>query len=115
MKIFFYKSILIFFLFIVAFHFTFGIASKNIKSEQDKYDLAASFQNTIEEILYEKTKIAFKEFSKDSNKNQNVFVIAGGVASNKGIRKKLIQLGLERSKIFNWNISSNQLLKILKN
>ena len=70
-------------------------ASKNIKSEQDKYDLAASFQNTIEEILYEKTKIAFKEFSKDSNKNQKVFVIAGGVASNKGIRKKLIQLSKE--------------------
>ncbi len=37
---------------------------KNINSEQAKYDLAASFQKTIEEILYIKSKIAFKEFSK---------------------------------------------------
>ena len=38
--------------------------SKTIKTDQDKFDLAASFQNTIEEILYKKTKIAFKEFEK---------------------------------------------------
>ena len=38
--------------------------TKNIKSEQEKFDLAASFQKTIEEILYIKTKIAFKEFLK---------------------------------------------------
>ena len=29
--------------------------SKNIKSEQNKFDLAASFQKTVEEILYKKT------------------------------------------------------------
>ena len=38
--------------------------SKQIKTDQEKYDLAASFQRTIEEILYKKTKIAFKEFKK---------------------------------------------------
>ena len=38
--------------------------TKNIKTEQEKFDLAASFQKTIEEILYKKTKIAFKEFEK---------------------------------------------------
>ena len=68
--------------------------TKNINSEQEKYDLAASFQKTIEEILYIKSKIAFKEFLKNSISKKS-FVIAGGVAANKGIRKKLIQLSNE--------------------
>jgi len=68
--------------------------TKNINSEQEKYDLAASFQKTIEEILYIKSKIAFKEFLKNSI-GKKYFVIAGGVAANKGIRKKLIQLSNE--------------------
>ena len=33
--------------------------SKKIKTEQDKFDLAASFQKTIIEILHKKTKTAF--------------------------------------------------------
>ena len=33
--------------------------SKTLKNKKDKYDLAASFQKTIDEILYKKTKIAF--------------------------------------------------------
>ena len=68
--------------------------TKKINSEQEKYDLAASFQKTIEEILYIKSKIAFKEFLKNSI-GKKYFVIAGGVAANKGIRKKLIQLSNE--------------------
>ena len=69
--------------------------TKNIKNEQEKFDLAASFQKTIEEILYEKTKIAFKEYLK-KNKEKN-FVVAGGVAANKGIRNKLINLSKEKN------------------
>ena len=69
--------------------------TKNIKSDQEKYDLAASFQKTIEEILYIKSKIAFKEFSKNNSIKEKAFVVAGGVASNKGIRKKLIQVSDE--------------------
>ena len=45
------------------------LASKNIKSKQDKYDLAASFQKTINEIL--KVKCAKKRskcFQKDTKK-----------------------------------------------
>ncbi len=68
--------------------------TKNINSEQEKYDLAASFQKTIEEILYIKSKIAFKEFLKKSYK-EKTFVVAGGVAANKGIRKKLIEVSNE--------------------
>ena len=40
--------------------------SKNIKTEQEKFDLAASFQKTIEEILFKKTKIAFEQFEKQN-------------------------------------------------
>ena len=69
--------------------------SKGIKSDQEKYNLAASFQKTIEEILCKKSKVAFKEFKKSSNSKKNTFVIAGGVASNKNIRQKLIDLSLE--------------------
>ena len=66
--------------------------SKKIKTEQEKYDLAASFQKTIEDILYKKTKIAFEEFEKQKNLNEKIFVVAGGVAANKKIRSMLINL-----------------------
>ena len=66
--------------------------SKDLKSTQDKYDLAASFQKTIEEILYKKTKIAFTEFEKINKLNEKIFVVAGGVAANKRIRSMLINL-----------------------
>jgi len=66
--------------------------SKQIKTDQEKYDLAASFQRTIEEILYKKSKIAFEEFRKINKTNKNKFVVAGGVAANKKIRGVLINL-----------------------
>ena len=67
--------------------------AKTIQTEQDRFDLAASFQKTIEEILKKKTKIAFQEFKKRNHKNKiNHFVIAGGVAANKEIRDMLINL-----------------------
>ena len=66
--------------------------TKNFKTEQEKFDLAASFQKTIEDILIVKTQIAIDEFKKLNFKNDSSFIIAGGVAANKGIRNKLIQL-----------------------
>lgn len=66
--------------------------SKQIKTEQEKYDLAASFQKTIEEILYKKSKIAFEEFKKMNTTIKNKFVVAGGVAANKRIREVLTNL-----------------------
>tara|TARA_B110001452_G_scaffold159244_1_gene132483 strand:+ start:1480 stop:2553 length:1074 start_codon:yes stop_codon:yes gene_type:complete len=66
--------------------------TKNIKTDQEKYDLAASFQKTVEEILYKKTKIAFSEFEKLNNLKQKIFVVAGGVAANKKIRSMLNNL-----------------------
>ena len=66
--------------------------SKNLKKDQDRYDLAASFQKTIEEILNKKTKIAFTEYEKINKKKLDKFVIAGGVAANKKIREMLITI-----------------------
>ena len=66
--------------------------SKTIKTDQEKFDLAASFQKTIEKILYKKTKNAFKEFEKQNMVKEKKFVIAGGVAANKNIRSMLKKL-----------------------
>ena len=71
--------------------------SKNIKNEQEKFDLAASFQKTIEEILYRKTIVAFNEFEKLSKPKKKIFVVAGGVAANKMIRSRLIHLCNEKN------------------
>ena len=66
--------------------------SKEIKTNQEKFDLAASFQKTIIEILQKKTKIAFTEFEKQIKPEKKKFVVAGGVAANKEIRNMLINL-----------------------
>tara|TARA_B110001452_G_scaffold217314_1_gene188819 strand:+ start:737 stop:1810 length:1074 start_codon:yes stop_codon:yes gene_type:complete len=63
--------------------------TKKIKTKQEKYDLAASFQKTIEEIIYKKSKVAFKEFKIINGDKNNTFVVAGGVAANKKIRNVL--------------------------
>jgi N6-L-threonylcarbamoyladenine synthase len=70
--------------------------SKELKNEKEKYHLAASFQKTINEILYEKTKVAMEEFLKNKNNKKKNFVIAGGVASNLSIRENLIKLSKEK-------------------
>ncbi len=71
--------------------------TKNIKTDQEKFDLAASFQRTIEEILYKKTKVAFKEFEEQNGLTEKNFVVAGGVAANQNIRNMLINLCEEES------------------
>ena len=61
-----------------------------IKTVKDKYDLAASFQATVLEIIYKKTKLAMKTFKQ--NTNGETLVVAGGVAANKEIRKIIKKL-----------------------
>ena len=46
-------------------------------------DLCASFQETVSEVLVTKSLKAIKEY------NAKMFIIAGGVAANKGLRKKI--------------------------
>ena len=71
--------------------------SSTIKTEQEKYDLAASFQNTIERIIYKKTQVAFNEYLKINNNYSKNFVVAGGVAANKSIRKKIEEISNENN------------------
>jgi len=71
--------------------------TKQIKTEQEKFDLAASFQKTIIEILHKKTKIAFSEFEKKFHPKEKKFVVAGGVAANKNIRSMLTNLCKEEN------------------
>ena len=67
--------------------------SKELSSNKEKYNLAASFQETINKILTKKTKVAMEEFRKKiSNSSLRPFVVAGGVAANKTIRKNLKEL-----------------------
>ena len=71
--------------------------ANHISSKKEKYDLAASFQRTIEEILFKKSRVAMNEFKKTNRQEKNIFVIAGGVAANKNIRKVLSDLCIEEN------------------
>ena len=70
--------------------------TKKITADQERFDLAASFQKTVIAILNKKTKIAFEEFEKQKKIKEKKFVVAGGVAANKEIRKMLIKLCEEK-------------------
>ena len=87
-------------------HFSFSglksavadIVSQHKCTEKFKKDMCASFQNTINEILYVKTRNAIKEYKKiTKTKNKVRIVVAGGVAANKSIRFTLENLGKEEN------------------
>ncbi len=70
--------------------------SKKINgNDRLKFSLAASFQNTINKILYKKTKIAVEMFKKKINTSNINLVVAGGVAANISIRENLKKLSRE--------------------
>ena len=70
--------------------------SKKINGEEKlRYNLAASFQSTINKILYKKTKVAVNTFREKTKKNNFQFIVAGGVAANKSIRNNLSILSNE--------------------
>ena len=70
--------------------------SKKINGKDNlKYNLAASFQNTINKILYKKTKVAVEMFRKKTKKENFQLIVAGGVAANESIRKNLSILSNE--------------------
>ena len=67
--------------------------SKKINdNEKLKYNLAASFQNTINKILYKKTKIAINQFRDKTQIKKVQLIVAGGVAANQSIRESLSDL-----------------------
>tara|TARA_B100001564_G_scaffold359440_1_gene381252 strand:+ start:4340 stop:5416 length:1077 start_codon:yes stop_codon:yes gene_type:complete len=70
--------------------------SKKISGDNKmKYNLAASFQNTINKILYKKTKIAVEVFKEKTQVKEVKLIVAGGVAANKSIRENLSSLANE--------------------
>ncbi len=70
--------------------------SKKINGEKKlKYNLAASFQDTINKILYKKTKVAVEMFRKKTKIEGFQLIVAGGVAANKTIRDNLSSLSNE--------------------
>ena len=71
-------------------------AKKINGKSQLRYNLAASFQETINKILRKKTLVAMDQFRKITNfKNKPIFVVAGGVAANESIRNSLINVSKE--------------------
>tara|TARA_Y100000992_G_scaffold302530_1_gene277135 strand:- start:2099 stop:3175 length:1077 start_codon:yes stop_codon:yes gene_type:complete len=72
--------------------------SKKIGEEKKlKYNLAASFQHTVNKILFKKTKIAIQECKKKTKKKNLHLVVAGGVAANISIRENLNKLSEENN------------------
>ncbi len=70
--------------------------SKKINDDKKmKYNLAASFQNTINKILYKKTKVAVQMFKERTKAKDVKLIVAGGVAANKSIRENLFKLSKE--------------------
>ena len=70
--------------------------SKKINGDEKlRYNLAASFQSTINKILYKKTKIAIQEFKNKTKEKKVQLIVAGGVAANKSIRENLTTLSKE--------------------
>ncbi len=82
-------------------HFSFaGLKSAVAKvvaehrcTEKFKRDMAASFQYTVNQIIFNKTQNAIREYRRHVKSIKNLqIVVAGGVAANKSIRKSLEKL-----------------------
>ena len=71
----------------------YAFRSEKNPSDTFKADLAASFQKAVADTLFLKSRLAIAQNGLDQ------LVIGGGVASNKYIRKRLIE-GLKGNKIF---------------
>jgi len=71
----------------------YAFRSEKDPSDTFKSDLAASFQEAVADTLFLKSQLAIAQNGLEQ------LVIGGGVASNKYIRKKLIE-GLKGNKIF---------------
>jgi N6-L-threonylcarbamoyladenine synthase len=73
------------------------VKEKNPLTEQDKADLAASFQAAVVDVVTDRTRAAMQQFRTQFG-NMNIvrnIVAAGGVASNSAIRRSLADLARE--------------------
>ena len=69
----------------------FRIAEKETLNKKVKSNLAASFQSAVTDVIEDRCLNAFKIIKKINNNCKN-FVVVGGVAANKVIRKRLTNL-----------------------
>lgn len=61
-------------------------------SEQDKADLAASFQRTVMAVILDRARHAIAMFDAAHGASGKHFVVAGGVAANRALRDGLVDL-----------------------
>ena len=74
------------------------LADERPLAEQDKWDMAASFQTAAGDVLVDRSRIAMRQFRErhpTNNPNKPAFVVAGGVAANQFLRAKLATLAEE--------------------
>lgn len=64
-------------------------------SEQDKADLAASFQATVMAVILDRARHAIAMFDESHGAREKHFVVAGGVAANATLREGLVALAEE--------------------
>ncbi len=85
-------------------HFSFAglksavanVVAENRCTEKFKKDMSASFQATVNRIIYTKTQNAINDYKRIVKSKRNLkIVVAGGVAANKSIRSSLKQLETE--------------------
>ena len=69
-------------------------------TEQDKADLAASFQRTVMAVILDRAKNAIALFDAAHGAADKHFVVAGGVAANKALREGLVNLAVDHGMRF---------------
>lgn len=69
-------------------------------SEQDKADLAASFQQTVMDVVLDRSRNAIALFNEMHEAKDRHFVVAGGVAANAALRAGLVDLSIQHGMTF---------------
>lgn len=69
-------------------------------TEQDKADLAASFQQTVMDVVLDRSRNAIALFNEMHDANGRHFVVAGGVAANAALRAGLVDLSQQHGMNF---------------
>ena len=87
MKLFFYKTLVVFFLFLLAFHLSFGYFAKKIKSE---------FRSYISKEKAEEFKIKIREEIQNATNKENYIKPQDAIIINKFFEK--IKSDLEKNK-----------------
>tara|TARA_B110000003_G_C16551390_1_gene496727 strand:+ start:400 stop:663 length:264 start_codon:yes stop_codon:yes gene_type:complete len=87
MKLFFYKSILIFFLFLIGFHFSFSHVVKKLKSE---------IKSVVSKEKAEEFKIQIKKEMQKATEKENYIKPKDAIIINKFLEK--IRIDLEKNK-----------------